>query len=236
MVYVESLKSWRFLSLVVFLFVFSVPGAGLLSAIEWQALDVEFAATWQFNASLSDEAEGKQPSVIRFNPGAAVLGDYDGEPGGWYFRPGGWFSWGIENVYNGIARPAGEEKIDHMKVLGLMADFPWGYAITPGNTTIGFQGGPAAYLRFPLWTAQLGTAEPGEFWKAYYGKLQFFHISLASWAAFPVGENLEAFAGLRSYIPFSNIWAGTPFMHGFQLTLNLGLRFDFPLRKENSDD
>jgi hypothetical protein len=160
-----------------------------------------------------------------FNPGASGFADFDGESGAWYFKPGGWFSWNIEDVYEGVSRPAGEELIDHMKVLGLMTDVHFGYMFDMPGVDVGVQAGPSLYLMFPLWTAQEGTAEPSEFWKAYYGAAQFLNIGLASWAAFGISETTDALVGLRFYLPISNLWTAAPFAHEIMVSLTGSLRF-----------
>ena len=209
--------------ILISLLIFAISGG--IYGLSWEAVDVDLAFTWQYNAQIGSDPEGKQPSKLMFNPGASVYADWDGESGGLYFRPGGWFSWNIEEVYDGVARPCGEEKIDHMKVLGLMGDAHFGYVFKAGGVDIGVQGGPSLYLRFPLWTAQNGTAEPSEFWTAYYGSLQFLYIGIASWAAFPISENMDILGGIRFYQPISNLWTAAPFAHGIMVALVGSLRF-----------
>jgi len=195
------------------------------SALEWKYWDLDLALTWEYNAQLDGDSDGKQPSKLMFNPGASGFADFDGESGAWYFRPGGWLSWNIEDVYKGISRPAGEELIDHMKVLGLMADVHFGYLFELSGVDVGVQAGPSLYLKFPLWTAQEGTAEPAEFWKAYYGAAQFINIGLASWAAFEISETTDGLVGLRFYLPVSNLWTAAPFSHQIMVSLTGSVRF-----------
>ncbi len=66
---------------------------------------VDIAFTWQYNAQIGTDPQGKQPSIMMFNIGSSVYGDWDGERGGGYFRPGGWFSWNIEEYLPGINAP-----------------------------------------------------------------------------------------------------------------------------------
>lgn len=202
-----------------------MAASGAASALDWQAVDLDLAFTWQYNAQIGSDPQGKQPSKMMFNIGASGYADWNGERGGLYFKPGGWFSWNIEEVYQGVARPTGEETLTHMKVLGLMADVPFGYAFTAGNVDIGLQGGPSFYMRFPLWTAQQGTAEPSDFWKAYYAQAQFLYLGIASWAAIPVAETMDILAGLRFYYPLSNFWTTAPLSHGIQVGLTVSIRF-----------
>lgn len=202
-----------------------IAASGAASALDWKAVDLDLAFTWQYNAQIGSDPTGKQPSKMMFNIGSSVYGDWDGERGGLYFKPGGWFSWNIEEVYQGVARPTGEETLSHMKVLGLMADAPFGYVFQAGNVDIGLQGGPSLYLRIPMWTAQQGTAEPSDFWKAYYGGAQFLYLGIASWAAFQVAETTDILAGLRVYYPLSNFWTDAPLAHGIQVGLTASLRF-----------
>ena len=207
------------------LLVFILAVSGIVFGLDWQAVDVDIAFTWQYNAQLSDEADGKYPSIIMFNPGASVYADWDGEPGGLYFRTGGWFSWNTEDVHQGIARHCEEADIGHMKVLGLMADAHFGYVFQAGKVDIGVQGGPSLYLRFPLWTAQEGNAEPEEFWQAYYAGAQFLYVGIASWVAIPISDTMDFLPGLRFYQPISNFWTAAPFSHGIQVALTATLRF-----------
>jgi len=199
--------------------------SGSVSGLDWKAVDVDIAFTWQYNAELSNENYGKYPSILMFNPGASFFADWDGEPGGLYFRPGGWFSWNTEDVHQGIARPSDEAELSHMKVLGLMADAHFGYLFKAGRVDIGVQGGPSLYLRFPLWTAQEGDAEPDDFWKAYYGGAQFLYLGIASWVVIPISETMDFLPGLRFYQPLSNLWTQAPFSHGIQAGLTASLRF-----------
>jgi len=200
--------------------------SGSVSGLDWQAVDAEIAFTWQYNAQLDNGDFGKYPSILMFNLGASFFADWDGERGGLYFRPGGWFSWNTEDVYNGVARHSEEAEIGHMKVLGLMADAPFGYVFKAGSVDIGVQGGPSLYLRFPLWTAQEGTAVPADFWKAYYGGAQFLYFGIASWATIPVSETMDFLPGLRFYYPLSNLWTAAPGAHNIQVALTAALRFD----------
>ena len=199
---------------------------------EWTAWDLDVGVTWQFNGEIGTAADRKQPSKIMFNPGASALADFDGEDGGWFFRPGGWFSWNIEDLQEGVARPCDEAEADHMKVLGLMGDAHFGYAFDAGKAVIGVQGGPSFYFRFPLWTAESGTATPGDFWKAYYAGAEFLHLGIASWAAFRISESMDATVGLKLYQPLSTIWTEAPLFHGFQVSLTGSLRFRLDGRKE----
>lgn len=203
-----------------------ITASGLSSALDWQAVDLDLAFTWQYNAQIGSDPAGKQPSELMFNIGASVYADWDGEHGGLYFKPGGWFSWNIEEVYQGVARPTGEETNSHMKVLGLMADAPFGYLFQTGSIDIGLQGGPSLYLRIPLWTAQNGDGEPSEFWRAYYGEAQFLYLGIASWAAIPISDTMDFLAGLRFYYPLSNFWTAAPLAHGIQVGLTASLRFE----------
>ena len=200
-------------------------GLGDLSALEWQSVDWDFSFAWRHNARIGGEPQGKSPDIIQFTVGAAVFGDLDGRPGGFYFRPGGWLSWTAEEVYEGIARPTDEAVAGGMRVLGLTADAPFGYAFSLGKADIGVHLGPALFFRFPLWTAQKSSAEPPEFWRAYYAKVQFIYFSLSLWGSFPASENLDFLVGLRAYQAVSNLWAGAPPMHDFQAGLMLSLRF-----------
>jgi hypothetical protein len=212
----------RVLPIILLIFMAS----GVLSGIEWMAVDVDFALTWQYNAQIGTDPQGKQPSILMFNIGSSIYGDWDGERGGGYFRPGGWFSWNIEEVYLGIARPTDEATLSHMKVLGLMLDAPFGYVFNAGGIDVGVQGGPSFYLRLPLWTAQNGDADPADFWTAYYGAAQFLYLGIASWAAIPVNETMDFLAGLRFYYPVSNFWTDAPLAHGIQVALTASLRFE----------
>ncbi len=202
-----------------------MTASAVLSGLDWQAVDVDIAFTWQYNAQLDSTPDGKYPSIMMFNIGASFFADWDGEPGGLYFRPGGWFSWNTEDVYQGIARPCDEAELSHMKVLGLMGDAHFGYVFHAGSIDIGVQGGPSLYLRFPLWTAQNGDAVPADFWKAYYGAAQFLYVGIASWAVVPVSETMDFLPGLRFYQPISNLWTEAPFAHGIQVALTVSLRF-----------
>ena len=209
----------------VFLTLFILIGTGL-SAFSWTdwSLDVSFGI--QVNSNLDETAAGKQPSKLLFAPGASLHGDFDGVDGGLYFRPGGWLSWNIEEVYsNGVARPTDEATLSHMKVVGLMLDAPFGYVFRPGSLKLGVQGGLAFYARFPLYTAQEGTGVPAEFWTAYYGGAQFLYLSLASWVSLPVTDSNDLLLGLRIYHPLSNIWTEAPFFHGFQAGLLVSFQF-----------
>jgi hypothetical protein len=212
-----------------------LSASSVVSGLDWQAVDTEIAFTWQYNAQLDDtDPNSKYPSILMFNLGAAFFADWDGEAGGLYFRPGGWFSWNTEDVYNGIARPCDEAAKDLMKVLGMMVDVPFGYVFRAGSVDIGLQGGPSFYFRFPLWTAQEGSAEPSDFWMAYYGKAQFVYLGIASWAAVKISDTMDVLPGLRLYLPFSNLWTGTPFAHGIQAGLTVSLRFSaFRSEKES---
>ncbi len=209
--------------------ILSVAGLSAMTWTDW-SLDAGFGLV--INANLDESAgDGKEPADLLFYPGASFHGDFDGEAGGWYFRPGFWFSWNLEEVYNGIARPCDEAELSHMKVLGLMMDFPFGYAFSAGKMKIGVQGGPAVYARFPLYTAQLGDGEPSEFWTAYYGAVQFLNLSLSSWVSFPLsgGEGEysgnDMLVGIRAYYPVSNLWTDAPFFHTMQVGLVASLRF-----------
>lgn len=212
--------------LYVFIFLLLIASSSL-SAIEWTDWSLDLGFAIQINTQLDGTSTGKQPSAFLFVPGASFHGDFDGQRGGVYFRPGGWFSWNIEEVYNGIARPTDEATPSHMKVLGLMADFPFGYVFKAGGLDIGIQGGPALYLRIPLYTAQSGgtLGEPVEFWKAYYASAQFLYLSLASWVSFPISEGMDMLTGLRLYQPISNLWTAAPFAHGMQVGLLVSIRF-----------
>ena len=211
----------------VFLLVLLWGWGGLegLSAVEWPSVDLDFSFSWRHNAQIGGEPRGKQPDIIQFTVGAAVFGDLDGRSGGFYFRPGGWLSWTAEEVYEGIARPTDEATLAHMRVLGLTADAPFGYAFSLGKADIGVHLGPALFFRFPLWTAQKGTADPPAFWRAYYAKVQFIYVSMSLWGAFPVSERLDFLVGLRAYQAVSNFWVGAPPLHNFQAGLMFSLRF-----------
>jgi len=207
-------------------FLLTLALSSTVYGLDWQAVDAEMAFTWQYNAQLdSTDPSSKYPSILMFNLGAAFYADWDGEPGGLYFRPGGWFSWNTEDVYKGIARPSDEAADDMMKVLGMMADVHFGYLFKAGKVDIGLQGGPSFYFRFPLWTAQEGSAEPKDFWQAYYGGAQFLYLGIASWVVIPVSESLDILPGLRFYQPLSNFWTEAPVAHGIQAALTVSLRF-----------
>ena len=214
-----NVKRCLFVQAVILLF------AAQAYSLEWKAWDLDLGFTFQYNGEIGTEADRKQPSKFMFNPGASLFFDWSGEAGGLYLRPGAWFSWNTEDLEQEIARPCDEAEGDHMKVLGLMLDTHVGYAFHTGKTVIGIQGGPSMYLRFPLWTAQNGSAEPRDFWAAYYGAAEFLHLGFAVWTAFPVSETLDALVGLRFYQPFSPIWTEAPFFHGFQASLTASLRF-----------
>jgi len=199
-----------------------------LWSLEWRSWSAEIGVAWQYNGEIGSAADRKQPSKIMFNPGGSVLADWDAGDDGWYFRPGAWLSWNLEEVHEGIARPCGEEKIGHMKVLGLMVDAPFGYAFALDGLTVGVQGGPSLYLRFPLYKAELGTADPAEFWKAYYGALEVLHLGISSWVAFPISDQVDLLGGLRIYQPLSPIWTEAPFFHGLQIGLFAAASFDIP--------
>lgn len=211
--------------LTVLLGIWVRGGLGVLGAMNLESVDVDFSFVWRHNAPLDSIPEGRHPDILQFTAGAAVFADWDGLPGGFYFRPGGWLSWSVEEVYKGTARSTDEATRAHMRVLGLTADAPFGFAFPAGKANIGVQLGPSLFFRFPLWTAQRGTAEPPEFWSAYYGKLQFVYLTLAAWAAFPVSDRLDFLAGLRAYQAVSNFWAGAPPLHNFQAGLMFALRF-----------
>ena len=211
---------------VLSILLLSLTAVAGVSSLDWQAVDAEIAFTWQYNAALDSTPQGKYPSILLFNIGAAVFADWDGEPGGLYFRPGGWFSWNTEDVYQGVARPCDEAALDHMKVLGLMLDAHFGYQFKIGKVGIGVQGGPSFYLRFPLWTAQEGSAVPADFWQAYYYGGQFLYLGIVSWVAIPVSETMDVLPGLRFYQPLANFWTGAPPAHGIQAALTVSLRFD----------
>ncbi|MDT8298203.1 MAG: hypothetical protein RQ801_07890 [Spirochaetaceae bacterium] len=201
--------------------------AGIASGLEWKTWSVDVGAAWQYNGEIGNAADRKQPSKLMFNPGASFHADWDGRPGGLQFHPGFWLSWNIEDLQEGIARPSGEEQIDHMKVLGIMADFPFGVIFTKGRLDIGVQGGPAVYLRIPMYTAQEGTADPAVFWKAYYGGMEFLHLGLSSWVGFPVSDDMDFSGGLRIYQPVSTLWTDAPIIHGLQIGLFASLGYSF---------
>jgi len=196
------------------------------SAMQVESWNFDLAFTWQYNAEIGTQDERKQPSTLMFNPGFSAYLVWNGESGGFFMQPAVWLSFGNWQVYEDIARPCGEEKIDHMKVLGLMLDAPFGYTFRPDkNMRIGVQGGPALYLRIPLWTAELGTAEPSEFWTAFYAGGEFLYLSLASWLEFTASEKMDFSVGLRMYQSISTFWTAAPVMHGFQVGLTASLRF-----------
>jgi len=195
------------------------------SALEWKYIDVDFALSWINNAQIGNEASGKQPSILTVNPGISFFADFDAEKGEWYFRPGAWLSWGNEEVYKGVARPAGEEIAGHMKILGLITDAHFGYLFPLSKLDIGVQGGPSLSLKIPLWTAQMGTGEPADFWRAYYGRAQFLSVSFASWATVEIDETTDFLAGLRFYLPLSNLWADAPFEHEIVVSIVGSFRF-----------
>lgn len=211
----------RLFAITALIFV-SVAGLSSMEMLDW-SVDLGFA--YQVNSKLGTGIDNKEPGKLMFSPGASFHLDFNGESGGAYFRPGGFLSWNLEEVYNGIARPCDEAEESHMKVLGLMADFPFGYEFKTRKIDIGIQGGPALYLRIPLYTAQEGTGIPADFWRAYYGAAQFLYLSLASWISFPVSENTALLTGLRYYQPLSNLWTDAPFAHGMQIGLLVSLRF-----------
>jgi hypothetical protein len=196
-----------------------------LFSLTWETADLTMSFNWQYNAQIGSEPEGKYPSVVKFTIGSSAFADWDGERGGLFFYPAGWFSWNIEDVYKGTARPCPEEAADSMKVLGLMADAPFGYAFKAGSWDLGLQGGLSLYFRFPLWTAQEGTAEPAELWKAYYGKAEFLYFNFSFWASFPVAEKIDFLFGIRYYQPFSGFWTIAPAVHGIQAGLYGSVRF-----------
>ena len=204
-----------------------------LPALTWTHWSLDAGFDLVINSQLPDAGDGaiKEPLDLQFTPGASFHLEFDPEPGGWYFRPGGWLSWTIEEVYSGIARPCDEAENSHMKVLGLMADGPFGYMFTTEKVNIGIQGGPALYLRFPLYTAQEGDGDPAEFWAAYYGGAQFLHVSFASWVSIPLVDSLggksgtDILIGLRFYYPVSNLWTEAPLMHTARIGLTAALQF-----------
>ena len=197
-------------------------------AFEWSSWSFESSFVWQYNGEIGSEADRKQPSRLMFSPGAFFHGDFDGTDGGWFLRPGFRFTWGAEDLEQGIARPSDEAEADHMKVLGLMTSVTGGYAFQAGSLDIGVQGGPMFYFRFPLWTAQLGTAEPADFWKAYYARGEFLHFGISAWVGIPVAETMDFEIGLGMVQPFSVIWTAAPFFHGTQAMLTASLSFDIP--------
>ncbi|MCG8453470.1 MAG: hypothetical protein MI717_09855 [Spirochaetales bacterium] len=199
-----------------------------LPGMEWTSWNFNLGFSWQYNASIGDEADRKQPSVLKFQPGASVKGQFTEGKGGFFFAPGGWFSWGAEDLEQGIARPSEDAERDHMKVLGLMLDGFFGYGWNLGGITLDFMFGPSFYARFPLWTAQLGTAEPADFWKAYYAKGEFLHLGLAFDVLFPLSEQMDFGAGIRIYQPLSGFWTEAPAFHGFQAGLLARIAFHIP--------
>jgi len=194
-------------------------------SLDWKTVDLDLSTFWQYNAQIGTSPAGKYPSVLKFTIGAAGFADWDGQNGGLFFRPGGWFSWNNEDVYTGVARPAPEEAIDAMKVLGLMLDVPFGYAFNVKSWELGVQGGLSFYLRFPLWTVQLGTGEPSDFWSAYYGRAQFLYLNFSFWASFPVAEKMDFMFGLRYYQPVSVFWTAAPAGHGIMVGIFGTVRF-----------
>jgi hypothetical protein len=201
-----------------------------LPALEWESLDVDFALSWQYNAPIGP-TEDKYPSILMFNPGVSFLGSLG--PGGLYFKPGAAVSWGTRDVVYGVARPAPPEAADHMKVLGLTLEAPIGYRLEAGSWTLGFQGGPALGLAFPLFPADGFTGDAADFWRAYYGKAQFLHLSLGAWGSVPVTDGIDLAVGLRSNLALSNLWVPeAPFFHGMTLSLVGSLRFGLPGRSQ----
>ena len=199
--------------------------SGGLWALDWRTWSLDAGFAFQVNSKIGTLEDNKEPLGYMFIPGASFFADWNGTGDGLYFRPGFWFSWGVEEVYQGIARPCDEAELSHMKVLGLMLDSPFGYAFRAGKVDIGLQGGPAIYARFPLYTAQEGDGEPSEFWTAYYGSLQFLYLGIAAWTGFAMSDNSDFLAGLRLYQPFSNLWTDAPFAHGMQIGLMAAVSF-----------
>ncbi|PIE03805.1 MAG: hypothetical protein CSA76_07150, partial [Spirochaetales bacterium] len=165
-------------------------------------------------------------SVFLFTPGVSFFADFDGEPGSFFYRPGVWLSWNVEDIYQGVARHCDEASAGHMKVIGIMLDSPFGYYLELGKVDMSFQGGPALYLRVPLYTAQEGTGEPKDFWKAYYGAAQFLYLSLGIFAEFPAGSTTDMRTGFRFYQPFSNFWTNAPLTHNMNMGLVVSFKFD----------
>jgi len=199
--------------------------AGSAHAFEWTTIDIGMAFAWRFNAKLDSTPGGKQPSIVLLSPGVAVNSSFNDVPGGVYFRPGAWLTWVPEEVYEGVARSSSQERAEHMKVLGFISDLHFGYAFEVEKFIIGFQGGPTVHIRIPTWAAKDGTAEPMEFWRAYYGKVQFIHFGINSWLAFPLSEKRGFVFGVSYMFPLSNLWSGVSPAHGMQIALIGALRF-----------
>lgn len=199
--------------------------AGAAHGIEWESIDVGMAFAWRFNAKLDSTPEGKQPSIVLLSPGVAVNASFDDAPGGVYFRPGGWLTWVPEEIYEGVARSSGQERVGHMKILGFISELHFGYASKVKDFDIGIQGGPTVYIRIPTWAAKNGTSESKKFWRAYYGKAQFIHLGINSWMTFPLSEERDVVVGISYLLPISNLWTRVPLAHGMQIALVGALRF-----------
>lgn len=210
--------------------IFLVLAAGAaLSALTLETVDLELGFTFYNNAVLANGY--KNPSILMFNPGAAVNFAF-GETG-WFFKPAGWFSWTIYAVYDNfgantpVATPVDPSDPDHMKTLGLMLDAPFGYAWEIQRWTLAVQGGPSIYLRFPLFSADFGNPDVAQFWQAFYGRAQFLHFNVGVWSSVPLTPAMELSLGLRTYMPLSNIWtADVPLGQGWLVGFVAGLRFD----------
>jgi len=199
--------------------------AGAAHAFEVTSVDAGISIAWRFNAKLDSTPEGKQPSKVLFSPGVAMNASFDGSAHGVFFRPGAWLTWTPEEIYKGVARLSSSERGGHMKVLGLINELHFGYAFKIGKFDFGIQGGPIVHIRIPVLKGSNGTAERGEFWKAYYGKVQFIHLGINSWFLLPISEERDMVFGISCMLPFSNLWTGAPFAHGMQIGLTGAIRF-----------
>ncbi len=234
MCYTETVKR---AAVLIAILLFAVSGLSAFSWVDW-SLDIGFQVV--VNSTIGTGTDNKEAAGFFFVPGASVHGDFDGEYGGGYFRPGGWFSWSLEEVYYGIVRPCDAAESSHMKVLGLMMDAPFGYVWRTGKVDVGLQGGPSIYARFPLYTAENGDGEPVDFWKAYYSRAQLLYLNMASWVSIPLSgsegdySGTDLVIGLRAYYPLSNIWTNAPFFHTTQIGLTASLQIGMKETAKNA--
>lgn len=207
--------------------------ASTVNGLEWISIDAGMGFALRFNASLDSSSAGKQPSTVFLSPSVAMKVIRDNKPGGVYFRPGVWLTWVPEEIYKGVARSSSHERAGAMRVLGFISDLHLGYTFNLEKFDIDIQGGPTVHIRIPTWKLSNSVAKPLEFWKAYYGKMQFIHLGFSSLMAYPLSDGKSLVFGISCMLPISNLWSGAPFAHGIQLALIGGIRF--PLKKKRSE-
>ena len=127
----------------------------------------------------------------------------------------------LEN--RGLSMPIDVASAEHLKTLCIFLDIPVGYRFDFQDFSIGIQGGPAFFLRFPMWGP--GSDSRKDMAKSFYKGGRFIYFSVDFWGSMKLMDRLTVYIREQTFFPLFNIWVrdDIPFFEGFSINASIGL-------------